>query len=59
VLAADLAQTLAPAAGLRNRLAHEYNEIDHGMVYDALAGALTTVPRYLEAVEAALGKLAG
>ena len=46
---------LAPSAGLRNRLAHEYNKMDHGLVYDALGTALATVPRYLEAVEAALG----
>lgn len=55
VLSAELADTLAPAAGLRNRLAHEYNEIDHGMVYEALGDALSNVPRYLEAIEATLG----
>ena len=56
VLSTDLARALAPSAGLRNRLAHEYNEIDHGLVYDALGTARANVPRYLEAVEAALGQ---
>ncbi|HWP36360.1 MAG TPA: DUF86 domain-containing protein [Gemmatimonadales bacterium] len=51
VLSVDLAQALAPAAGLRNRLAHEYNEIDYGKLHAALAEAETNVPRYLEAME--------
>ena len=52
VLSGELADALAPAAGLRNRLAHEYN---HGLVYEALGDVLSSVPRYLEAVEASLG----
>lgn len=55
VLPGELAQALAPAAGLRNRLAHEYNEIDHGKIYQALGEVLSNVPRFLQAVEAALG----
>ena len=55
VLSRELADALAPAAGLRNRLAHEYNEIDQGKIYEALGEALSNVPRFLEAVEAALG----
>ncbi len=55
VLPGELADTLAPAAGLRNRLAHEYNEIDHGKIYEALGDTLLNVPRYLDAVETALG----
>ncbi len=55
VLTSDLADALAPAAGLRNRLAHEYNEIDHAKVYEALGEVLSQAPRFLEAVEATLG----
>jgi uncharacterized protein YutE (UPF0331/DUF86 family) len=56
VLPAELASALAPAAGLRNRLAHEYNEIDQGKIHEALNEVLTNVPRFLQAVEAALGR---
>ncbi|HLB37644.1 MAG TPA: DUF86 domain-containing protein [Gemmatimonadales bacterium] len=55
VLSPPLANALAPAAGLRNRLAHEYNEIDQAKIYEALGDVLSQAPRFLEAVEAALG----
>jgi len=54
VLSAELARAMAPAAGLRNRLAHEYNEIDHAKVQQAAAQALTLVPQYLEAIRRSL-----
>lgn len=54
VLPTELAETLAPAAGLRNRLANEYNQIDHRKIHEALGDVVTNVPRYLEAVEAAV-----
>lgn len=54
VLSPDLARAMAPAAGLRNRLAHEYNEIDHAKVHEAAQQALTLVPQYLEAVRKSL-----
>lgn len=50
----ELAEELVPTAGLRNRLAHEYNEIDHRKVHEAIALILVQVPRYLEAVQAFL-----
>lgn len=54
VVPAELAGALAPAAGLRNRLAHEYNEIDNQKIHEALGASRTNVPRYLEAVRAFL-----
>lgn len=51
VLSAELAHEMAPAAGLRNRLAHEYNEIDHNKIYEAIGDTLKRVPRYLEAIQ--------
>jgi uncharacterized protein YutE (UPF0331/DUF86 family) len=54
---ADLARQLAPATGLRNRLVHEYDEINHGQVYAALQWALDRFPQYVEAIEAYLTKL--
>lgn len=53
---ADLAQELAPATGLRNRLVHVYDEIDHGQVYAALHHALDLFPKYVEAIEAYLAR---
>jgi uncharacterized protein YutE (UPF0331/DUF86 family) len=51
VLDAELARRLAPAAGLRNRIAHEYDEIDPRKVHAALADAIRDIPRYLAAIE--------
>jgi uncharacterized protein YutE (UPF0331/DUF86 family) len=59
ILSTELAEALAPAAGLRNRLAHEYNEIDYQKLYDALGEARLTIPRYLAAVETWLESLDG
>lgn len=50
----DLARRLAPAAGLRNRLVHLYEDIDQAKVYAALNEALEAFPTYVEAVEAFL-----
>jgi uncharacterized protein YutE (UPF0331/DUF86 family) len=47
----ELAQRLVPAAGLRNRLVHDYEAIDPGRVYDAMAIALADL-------DALLGQLA-
>ena len=43
----DLANQLAPAAGLRNALAHEYDYLDPKQVYAAISLALTQIPKYL------------
>lgn len=49
-LAPDLARKLAPCAGLRNRIAHEYDALDPGLVHEALATAVTDVRDYLAAI---------
>ncbi len=51
VLAASFAQRIAASAGLRNRLVHEYDEIDPGLVYEALQSAIRDVPTYLQSVD--------
>lgn len=51
VLPVELARAMAPAAGLRNRLAHEYNEIDYQKIHEALGESSANIPRYLEAVQ--------
>jgi uncharacterized protein YutE (UPF0331/DUF86 family) len=57
VLSRDLAKALAPSAGLRNRLVHEYAGLDDAKVLGAIAVMLDLYPRYIQAVEAHLGKI--
>lgn len=50
VLSREFAPRIAVCAGLRNRIAHEYDEIDPRRVYEALQAALADIPQYLEQV---------
>ena len=50
VMTPELCRQIAPAAGLRNRIAHEYDALDAMKVHGALQSALTDVPRYVAAV---------
>jgi uncharacterized protein YutE (UPF0331/DUF86 family) len=52
VLDSEFARTISRAAGLRNRLVHDYEDLDPHKVYDALGDALRDVPIYLEQVNA-------
>ena len=56
VLPADLAGALAPSAGLRNRLVHEYETIDDAKVLGSVGVLLQFYPRYIQAVESHLTK---
>ncbi|MFQ5830595.1 MAG: DUF86 domain-containing protein [Candidatus Methylomirabilia bacterium] len=47
VLPPDFARHVAPCAGLRNRIVHEYDEVDPEKVYEALQAAVKDVPEYL------------
>lgn len=51
VLPRELGETLAPAAGLRDRLVHEYDAIDDEIVLRAVADARDGFRRYVAAVE--------
>ena len=55
VLEPAFARRLAPSAGLRNRIVHEYDAIDPGRVFDAIQLALEDVPAYVPAVQRFLG----
>lgn len=50
----DLAERLAPATGLRNRLVHEYDPIDNEIVLAAVAKARSQFREYVAAIEARL-----
>jgi uncharacterized protein YutE (UPF0331/DUF86 family) len=51
VLSSELARELAPSAGLRNRLVHEYDAIDDAIVLSAIGMAIDLYGRYVAAVE--------
>lgn len=50
ILSNGFAREIALSAGLRNRIVHEYDEIDHKKVHEALQTAVKQLPVYLEAV---------
>ncbi|GIW41378.1 MAG: hypothetical protein KatS3mg076_1955 [Candidatus Binatia bacterium] len=56
VLPPEFAKRIAASAGLRNRLVHEYDEIDPERVYEALQAAVRDVPTYLRHVDEFLEK---
>jgi len=55
ILSPDLAEALAPSAGLRNRLVHEYESIVDTIVLDAVRKAQQLFPQYVAAIERYLG----
>lgn len=56
ILPRELAQSLAPSAGLRSHLVHQYETIDPILVYQAIGFALTQYPQYIEAIQAYLAQ---
>lgn len=50
MMPAEFARQIAPCAGLRNRLVHEYDEIEPEKLLSGLHSALRDVPLYLEYV---------
>ena len=56
IISLDLAQNLAPSAGLRNRLIHEYDRLEHSMVLKAVNMAEELFPQYIKAINDYLSK---
>lgn len=56
VLDAEFARQIARAAGLRNRLVHEYDEVDPRRVFEGLEAALRDVPVFASRVNAYLAR---
>jgi uncharacterized protein YutE (UPF0331/DUF86 family) len=52
ILDGPFAHRIASAAGLRNRIVQDYEEIDEAKIYDALRATLHDVPAYLRQVQA-------
>ena len=59
ILSEELAGALAPSAGLRNRLVHEYDALDDAKILAAVGTMLDLYPRYIQAIEAELAKREG
>ncbi len=56
ILPRELALSLAPSAGLRNRLVHEYESLDDAKVLASIGALLAQYPQYVQAVESYLSK---
>ncbi|MBI2864002.1 MAG: hypothetical protein HYX94_05520 [Chloroflexi bacterium] len=54
----DLALRLAPSAGLRNRLVHEYDVLGDAIIHASLGEALDLYPQYVEAILSFLARIA-
>lgn len=52
----ELSRKLAPSAGLRNRLVHEYDAIEHSLVLGAVKMAEDLYPEYVSEIESYLEK---
>jgi uncharacterized protein YutE (UPF0331/DUF86 family) len=55
ILDPGFAPRIARSAGLRNRLVHEYDEIDPRLVFEGLQAALQDVPVYLQKIQQYIG----
>ncbi|MBM4053405.1 MAG: DUF86 domain-containing protein [Planctomycetes bacterium] len=51
IISSNLAEKLAPSAGLRNRLVHEYDLLDHSLVLDSVKMAEELYPEYIREIE--------
>lgn len=51
IISTKLAAKLAPSAGLRNRLVHEYDLLEHSLVLDAVRTAEEIYPEYIKQIE--------
>ena len=51
IIRTDLATKLAPSAGLRNRLVHEYDLLEHSLVLDAVRMAQELYPEYIKQID--------
>ena len=50
IISSELAENLAPSAGLRNRLVHEYDQLDHSLILKAVKTAEELYPEYVKEI---------
>jgi|GEM_PF-342702 len=54
VLEADFASQIAPSIGLRNRLVHEYEEVDNKIVFSSIDKTVDMYGRYIQEIKKVL-----
>jgi uncharacterized protein YutE (UPF0331/DUF86 family) len=54
IITPELAKQIAPSSGLRNRLVHEYDDIDPKQVFMAINFALQQYPLYVRQINSYL-----
>ena len=52
----DLAERIAPSAGLRNILVHEYNDVDHRIVHGSIRRTLEDYTEYVTSLQGFLAR---
>jgi len=57
IIPLDLAEKLAPSAGLRNRLVHEYDMLDHSLILEAVKMAEELYSEYVKQIENYISKI--
>ena len=57
IIPETLAEKLAPCSGVRNRIVHEYDKLDHALIYKSIQNALALFPKYVSAIEKKLRKI--
>ena len=57
IVSDEFAKEIAKSAGLRNRLIHQYEEIDDVIVYESISEALKVFKQYIQAIQAFLTTL--
>ena len=53
----EFAVQIAPSAGLRNRIVHEYDRLDDAVVFTSIRKMLDLYPQYVQAVVGYLAKV--
>lgn len=56
IVAVKLSEELAPSTGLRNRLVHEYDILDHRVVLSSIRMAAKLFPAYIQEIEQYISK---
>ncbi len=51
ILPIAFSRSIAQAAGLRNRIVHEYDEIDETKMHEALQSAIRDIPQYVAYIQ--------
>ena len=56
IMPKEFVEKIAHAAGLRNRIAHEYDGIDYAILHSAIQQAVIDIPVYMEYITAYIDK---